>query len=64
MDEMMLTMSEVRGRLRVGRTAMRYLIDRDPDFVTVKLGHRRLMRADAFDRFIREKERQSRPGTS
>jgi len=57
----LLTMEEVAERLRVGRRTMRYLIDRDPDFVTCKLGHRRLMTPRALDAFVRAKEHASRP---
>ena len=59
--EPLLTMNEVMERLRIGRRTMRYLIDRDPDFVTCKLGHRRLMTPHALDAFIRAKEHASRP---
>jgi len=59
--EPLLTMEEVADRLRVGRRTMRYLIDRDPDFITCKLGHRRLMTPHALDAFVRAKEHASRP---
>lgn len=59
--EPLLTMNEVMDRLRVGRRTMRHLIDRDPDFVTCKLGHRRLMTPAALDAFVRAKEHASRP---
>jgi excisionase family DNA binding protein len=52
----LLTMREVQKRLKVGRTTLRYLIDQDRDFRTVKLGHRRLMSVDALDRFVKAKE--------
>ena len=59
--EPLLTMDEVMERLGVGRKTMRYLIDRDPDFATVKIGHRRKMTPAALDAFIRAKEHASRP---
>jgi len=59
--EPLLTMEEVSERLRVGRRTMRHLIDRDPDFITCKLGHRRLMTPHALDAFVRAKEHASRP---
>ncbi len=54
----LLTLKEVQKRLQIGRTTLRYLIDEDTDFVTVKLGYRRLMSEDALDAFIRAKEGQ------
>lgn len=57
----MLTLNEVRDRLRIGRRELRHLIDHDEDFVTIKLGHRRVMREKAFLDFIEAKERASRP---
>ena len=57
-----LTLAEVAERLRIGRRTLRYLIDRDADFVTVKLGRRRLMTRTALDAFVRAKEHASRPG--
>ena len=60
-QEPLLTMNEVMERLSVGRRTMRHLIDRDADFVTLKLGHRRLMTLASLDAFIRAKEHASRP---
>lgn len=57
----MLTLNEVQERLRIGRRALRHLIDHDEDFVTIKLGHRRVMREQAFEEFVQAKERASRP---
>jgi hypothetical protein len=57
----MLTLQEVQERLRIGRRALRHLIDHDEDFVTIKLGHRRVMRAQSFEDFIAAKEKQDRP---
>lgn len=56
-----LTLQEVQERLRIGRRAMRFLIDRDEDFVTMKLGARRVMTERAFNDFIAAKEHESRP---
>lgn len=59
MQERLLTMKDVQERLGIGRTTLRYLINEDKDFLTVKLGFRRLMSPDALERFVRAKERES-----
>ena len=57
MSEQLLTMTEVRERLRVGRWVLQRLIREDPDFRTIKLfDHRRVMTEDALRDFIRAKE--------
>jgi len=51
-----LTLQEVQKRLRIGKTAMRRLINEEPDFKTIKLGHRRVMRAHALEEFLNKRE--------
>lgn len=53
-------MNEVMERLSVGRTTLRFLIDRDPDFVTIKLGERRLMSVSALEAFVTAKEEKAK----
>lgn len=53
-------MNEVMDRLKIGRTTLRFLIDRDPDFVTIKLGERRLMSVSALESFIASKEEEAK----
>ena len=53
-------MQEVMKRLKIGRTTLYHLIDEDPDFVTVKLGERRLMSVTALQEFIAAKEAEAR----
>ena len=54
--ERLLTLEEVQERLRVGRMAVRRLINEDPDFRTVKLGRRRLMTEQALAEYVRSRE--------
>lgn len=54
--ERLLTLEEVQERLRVGRMAVRRLINEDPDFRTVKLGRRRLMTEQALAEYIVSRE--------
>jgi hypothetical protein len=56
-----LTLQEVQDTLRIGRRAMRQLIDTDEDFVTLKLGHRRVMTKRHLEEFIQAKALESRP---
>lgn len=56
----LLTLNEVMERLKIGRTTLRFLIDRDPDFVTIKLGERRLMSVAALEAFVKVKEEKAR----
>lgn len=56
----LLSMQEVMKRLKIGRTTLYALIDEDPDFVTVKLGERRLMSVTALQEFIAAKEAEAR----
>lgn len=56
----LLSMQEVMKRLKIGRTTLYHLIDEDPDFVTVKLGERRLMSVTALQEFIAAKEAEAR----
>lgn len=53
-------MNEVMDRLKIGRTTLRFLIDQDPDFVTIKLGERRLMSVSALESFIASKEEKAK----
>lgn len=55
-DEKILTLNETMERLRIGRTALRRLINKDPDFKTLKLGHRRVISERALNEYIRKKE--------
>lgn len=57
----LLTMAEVQERLRVGRSTLRQLINRDPAFRTVKLQRKRLMSEKALADFIASKE-ETLPG--
>ena len=50
-----MTMAEVQERLRLSRWTVQTLINTDPDFVTYKVGHRRLMAHADFDRFMAKK---------
>lgn len=56
----LLSMNEVMERLNIGRTTLRTLIDRDEDFVTVKIGYRRLMSTSALEAFVAAKEAEAR----
>lgn len=56
MDTQLLTLNEVKERLRVGKTTLKRLINEDPDFITIKMGHRRLMREEALEKFLKAKE--------
>lgn len=53
-------MNDVMDRLKIGRTTLRFLIDQDPDFVTIKLGERRLMSVSALESFIASKEEKAK----
>lgn len=59
--EPLMTMREVQNVLRISRTTLRDLINRDPSFKTVKLARRRLMSADALGEYLRSRE-QALPG--
>ena len=54
--EPLLTLEEVQDRLRIGRMAVRRLINEDPNFRTVKLGRRRLMTETALVEYVRSRE--------
>jgi excisionase family DNA binding protein len=54
--EPLLTLEEVQERLRIGRMAVRRLINEDPNFRTVKLGRRRLMTETALVEYVRSRE--------
>ena len=58
----LLSMNEVMERLKIGRTTLRFLINQDPDFVTLKLGERRLMSVSALESFVAMKERETSGG--
>lgn len=58
--ELLLSMNEVMQRLKIGRTVLRQLINEDLDFVTIKLGERRLMSVSALESFVAGKEREAR----
>ena len=58
MNDQILTRDEVMKRLRIGRTAFQRLVHEDPDFKTVKMGHRRVMRESALQRFLEAKENE------
>ena len=65
-DDRLLTMKEVRARLRLNSQAGLYrLIREDPDFVTFKTGEGlnspRLMRASELERWIKGRETIERP---
>lgn len=55
-----LSMKEVMKTLNVGRSTLRYLINEDTDFITVKLKERRLMSRAALAKFIEAKDAQAR----
>lgn len=55
-EERILTLKEVQERLRIGRTALKRLINKDPDFKSLKLGHRRVVSERALQEYIRAKE--------
>lgn len=59
MDEL-LTLNEVKERLRIGKTALRRLINDDPDFKTLKLGHRRVVAAKDLEAYV-DKKRSAAP---
>jgi predicted DNA-binding transcriptional regulator AlpA len=59
--ERLLTMPEVQETLRISRSTLRELINKDPSFRTVKLARRRLMSAAALSEYVRSRE-QSLPG--
>lgn len=50
-----LTLKETQQRLRIGKTALRRLINQDPDFKTLKLGHRRVVAEQDLEAFIQKK---------
>jgi excisionase family DNA binding protein len=54
--EPLLTLEEVQERLRIGRMAVRRLINEDPNFRTVKLGRRRLMTEQALAEYVQSRE--------
>lgn len=58
MHTQMLTLKEVQEKLRIGKTALKTLINEDPDFITIKMGHRRLMRSESLERYLAAKEEQ------
>lgn len=62
----LLTMKEVKERLRIGGQGPLYrLIREDPDFVTFKTGEAvnspRRMRESALERWIKKREVRERP---
>lgn len=59
MDDKILTLNEVRDRLRIGKWQLRRLINEDPGFKTIKLGHRRVMREKALEDYLRQHEGKS-----
>ena len=65
-EDRLLTMKEVRERLRLASQAGLYrLIREDPDFVTFKTGEGlnspRLMRESALETWIKKREKRERP---
>lgn len=60
----LLSMNDVMERLKIGRTTLRFLINQDPDFVTLKLGERRLMSVAALESFVAKKERETSGATA
>jgi predicted DNA-binding transcriptional regulator AlpA len=52
----LLTMPEVRERLRIGHGSLYRLLKTDPDFKTLKVGGRRYMREEALEKYLRARE--------
>lgn len=56
----LLTLNETKERLNIGRTALRRLINEDPDFKTLKLGHRRVIAEADLEAFIEKKRAEAK----
>jgi len=51
-----LTRYEVMKYLRIGKNEFNNLVNTDPEFKTIKLNHRRMMRRAALEKWLKGKE--------
>lgn len=54
----LLSMEEVRKTLGIGHGTVWRLMDTDPDFKTLKIGGRRMMRRETLDQYLEIRERR------